>query len=87
MSVGKFMAGFLVGGAVGGILGILLAPQSGEDTRGLISEKSQEFYKDTEDSFQELQNKANNVIDDIQQKGDELLAKIHDVIKEKTGSV
>ncbi len=86
MSVGKFVAGFLVGGAVGGILGILLAPQSGEETRGLISEKSQELYNDTEESLKELQCKANTVIDDIQQKGDELLAKIQDVIKEKTCS-
>lgn len=84
MSVGKFLAGFVVGGAVGGVLGILLAPQSGEETRGLITEKSEEMYKNTEESLQELQGKANAVIDDIQQKGDDLLAKIQDLIKQKT---
>jgi len=85
MSVGKFLAGFVVGGAVGGILGILLAPQSGEETRDLISEKSQEVYKETEESLKELQYKANNAIDDLQKKGDELLAKVQDLINEKIG--
>ena len=33
MSVGKFLAGFIIGGAVGGVIGVLLAPRSGEETR------------------------------------------------------
>lgn len=33
MSAGKFLAGFIVGGMVGSIIGLLLAPQSGEETR------------------------------------------------------
>ncbi len=85
MSVGKFLAGFVVGGAVGGVLGILLAPQSGEETRGLISDKSQEMYKETEESLRDLQNQANNAINDMQRKGDELLAKVQDLINEKMG--
>lgn len=84
MCTGKFISGFIVGGVIGGVLGILLAPQSGEETRGLITEKSGEFYKNTEDQLNELQGKANAVIDDIQKKGDELLAKVSELIKEKT---
>ncbi|OGI01731.1 MAG: hypothetical protein A2Y25_06610 [Candidatus Melainabacteria bacterium GWF2_37_15] len=83
MSVGKFLSGLIVGTAVGGVIGILLAPQSGEETREFISEKSEEMYKNTEDSLKELQGKANDVIEDIQKKGDELLVKIQDLIKEK----
>ena len=44
MSVGKFFAGFLVGGAVGAIAGLLLAPQSGEETRDMIAQKSSDLY-------------------------------------------
>ena len=40
MSVGKFLAGFTVGATVGAIIGLLFAPQSGEETRDMISEKS-----------------------------------------------
>jgi len=84
MSVGKFLAGFIIGGAVGGVIGVLLAPRSGEDTRQMLSEKSNDMCKNTESSIKELQTKANAVMDDIQEKGDELLKKIQDVIKKET---
>ena len=38
MSAPKFLAGFIVGGAIGAIAGILLAPKSGEETRQLIAD-------------------------------------------------
>ena len=42
MSAGKFIAGFIVGGAVGAVIGILLAPQSGEETRAAIGKTTKE---------------------------------------------
>ena len=45
MSAGKFIAGFIVGGTVGAIIGILLAPQSGEETREAIGNKTKEAYE------------------------------------------
>ncbi|HSA07457.1 MAG TPA: YtxH domain-containing protein [Candidatus Gastranaerophilales bacterium] len=86
MSIGKFLTGFLVGSAVGGIVGLLLAPSSGEDTREIIAEKSKEMYRNTGDSVKEIQCRANEVIEDIQKKGDELLSKIQDVIKKEQHS-
>lgn len=80
MSVGKFFAGFVIGGVVGGLIGVLLAPESGEETRKKICEKSNDLYENTEDSLKELQNKANVVMDEIQQKGDDLLSKIQDAL-------
>ena len=43
MSVGKFIAGFTVGAVVGAVAGILLAPQSGEETREMIAETSKDL--------------------------------------------
>ena len=40
---GDFVAGRLVGAALGVAIGMLLAPQSGEATRELIKEKAQEW--------------------------------------------
>lgn len=80
MSVGKFFAGFIVGGLVGGVMGILLAPNSGEETRKLLGETSDDIYKNTESSIKEIQSKANVVIDDIHKKGDELLEKVQGLI-------
>ena len=36
---GAFLAGFLVGGLIGAATALLMAPQSGEETRTLIQEK------------------------------------------------
>jgi gas vesicle protein len=40
---GAFVAGFLVGGLIGAATALLMAPQSGEETRAIISEKSIEL--------------------------------------------
>lgn len=40
---GAFLAGFLIGGMVGAAVALLSAPQSGEDTRKYISDKSIEL--------------------------------------------
>ena len=83
MCIGRFLTGFIVGSAVGGILGILLAPRSGEETREMLIDKSEEVYKTTESSVKELQSKANEVMDNIQKKGDDLLCKVQDIIKQQ----
>ena len=83
MSVGKFFAGFLIGGAVGAIAGLLLAPQSGEETRDMIAQKSSDLYDKTEDSLKEIKDRAEVVVEDIQKKGDELISKIQGMLKKE----
>lgn len=41
--IGAFMAGFVIGGLVGAATALILAPQSGEETRAQIAEKSTEL--------------------------------------------
>ena len=72
MSVAKFFAGFVVGAAVGAVAGILLAPQSGEETRELIAEKSKD-----------LKDKANEIMANLQEKGDELIEKVQKLVKKE----
>ncbi len=83
MSVGKFLAGFVIGGAVGGVIGLLLAPRPGEETRQMLAEGSQDLYQNTESSIKEIHSKAQNAMDDIQKKGDELIRKVQDLISRK----
>ena len=83
MSAGKFLAGFLVGGAIGAVAGILLAPKSGEETREMIAKTSSEIYGKTEDSLKEIKEKAEVVVDDLQKKGDELIAKVQSMLKKE----
>ena len=43
MRSSDFMAGILVGVLIGGALGLLFAPEPGEDTRELVAEKARKF--------------------------------------------
>lgn len=85
MSAGKFLAGFIVGGALGAVAGILLAPQSGEETREMLNDASQDVIKKTDKTVKEIQDKADVVVSDLQKKGDEIMDKIQSLInKQKT---
>ncbi|GAB2567083.1 YtxH domain-containing protein [Spirosoma areae] len=48
----KSLPGVLVGLAVGAIVGVLLAPESGQKTRKRISSESDSFFKDLQDQLQ-----------------------------------
>lgn len=69
---GKFMAGALVGGAVGAAIGMLLAPRSGAETRELIRE--------------EFETRSRDVADSVREKGDVLREKAA-AFKEKLGEL
>lgn len=83
MSVGKFLAGFVVGGALGAVAGLLLAPQSGEETRDLLSDASKDVAKKTDMTVKEIQDKADTVVSDMQKKGDEIMEKIQTLINKQ----
>ncbi len=83
MSAGKFIAGFIVGGAVGAVIGILLAPQSGEETREAIGKTTKEAYDKAQGVVKELQAKADDVVSDMQKKGEEIISKIQEMINNK----
>ncbi len=43
MKSGDFMAGILVGVLIGGALGLLFAPEAGEDTREFVADKARKL--------------------------------------------
>lgn len=83
MSAGKFLAGFLVGGAIGAIAGILLAPQSGDETRELLNDASKDVAEKTDKTVKDIQDKADIVVSELQQKGDEIMEKIQSLINKQ----
>ncbi|MDD3436492.1 MAG: YtxH domain-containing protein [Candidatus Gastranaerophilales bacterium] len=83
MSAGRFLAGFIVGGALGAIAGVLLAPQSGDETRGLLTDMSKDVAEKTDKTVKEIQDKADTVVSDLQQKGEEIIEKIQSIINKQ----
>lgn len=60
----EFAAGLFLGGLVGAALGLLLAPQAGEDTRRQISERGIELREEVEKKAAELQDKLPSVVEE-----------------------
>jgi gas vesicle protein len=59
-----FLTGLVVGCATGLVLGILLAPQSGEETRDLLREKGIELRSRAEDLSEEGRARLQEAIDE-----------------------
>jgi gas vesicle protein len=83
MSAGKFIAGFIVGGAIGAIAGILLAPKSGEETRELLSNSAKDMIKKADETAKQIQSKADDAVSELQKKGEEIKGKLQDLINKQ----
>lgn len=71
----EFFAGLIIGGLVGAALALLLAPQSGEETRAQIREKSLEYKDRAEEGVLEASHAARQQVSTLQEKGKEVLEK------------
>lgn len=47
--IDKLILGAIIGGAIGSVLGLTLAPKKGKETRELLKEKSKQVYKKGKD--------------------------------------
>ncbi len=78
-----FFAGMIIGGLVGAAAAMMLAPQSGEDTRALLRDKGIELKEKAVDVAQDAQLRAEkalettraqleDVVDELKSRTDEL---------------
>lgn len=58
-----FFKGFLIGGSIGAVIALLLAPKSGPELRADIRRKSRELYDETEETLGEWKAEAAEVIE------------------------
>ena len=69
---GSFLSGFMIGGLVGAAVALLMAPQSGEETRVLIRDKSVELKDRTTASLEEAYARAEQAAADARVRAEEL---------------
>ena len=64
---GSFFSFFLMGGIVGAIVGLLLAPRKGQETRAELSQKSEILKEQVEDMAFQLKDRLNPTIDNVKE--------------------
>jgi gas vesicle protein len=62
--LGSFLAGFVIGGLVGAATALILAPQSGEETRQQVASKSRDLRSTSEERLQQYRERADNIVAD-----------------------
>ena len=70
---GAFLIGFLVGGLTGAVASLLLAPQSGEETRTVIKEHAIELRDKAAETAEEVFVKAEEAANDAVKRAETLL--------------
>jgi gas vesicle protein len=69
---GAFLAGFVVGGLVGAAVALLLAPQTGEETRTLIHDRSIELKDKAVERAEEARVKAEAAAAEARARAEEI---------------
>ena len=75
---GAFLVGFIVGGLSGAVVALLFAPQTGEETRALIKDKSIELRDKAQISAEEAIARAEAAAADARARADDLARQLRD---------
>jgi gas vesicle protein len=67
-----FLIGFLIGGITGAVVSLLIAPQSGEETRALIRDKAIELGDKASETAEDAYARAEAAAAEARTKADEL---------------
>ena len=74
--LGSFLAGFVIGGLIGAGVALLMAPQTGEETRALITDKSIELRDRAVETAGEVQTRATDYAQQTAERYDEQVQRI-----------
>jgi gas vesicle protein len=85
--LGAFLAGFVIGGLVGAATALILAPQSGEETRTQIAHKSEELRRAGEERVHQYRELADQVAHEYRDKAEELITDTRGRVQEAGGRV
>jgi gas vesicle protein len=71
--IGAFFAGVLIGGLVGAATALLLAPQTGEETRRTIGRYGNDFRDRAQDSFEDARERADATLADARRRAERII--------------
>ena len=80
---GAFLIGFVVGGLTGAVAALLFAPQSGEETRAVIKEKSIELRDKAAEQAELVASKAQKFAGDAKVRGKEAYENVKKAVSKK----
>ena len=87
--VWSFLLGLLLGGVTGALAMLLLAPQSGKETRGQIRQQGIELrdqtVKSVEGAMTQARGKARQITDDVREQAGELQQRGQDLLADQRG--
>jgi gas vesicle protein len=75
---GAFLVGFIVGGLSGAVVALLFAPQTGEETRALIKDKSIELRDRAQQSAEEALARAEAAAAEARARADDLARQLRE---------
>lgn len=75
---GAFLVGFIVGGLSGAVVALLFAPQTGEETRAIIKDKSIELRDRAQISAEEAIARAEAAAADARARADDLARQLRE---------
>jgi len=75
---GAFLVGFIVGGLTGAVVALLFAPQSGEETRALIKDKSIELRDRAASSAEDVIARAEAAAAEARARAEELAKEVRE---------
>ncbi|AOX02370.1 gas vesicle protein [Moorena producens PAL-8-15-08-1] len=75
-SAGAFIGGMLLGSAVGTVVGLLIAPRTGRDTRKLLKKSADALPELAEDLSSSVQLQADRLSDSTLRNWDDTLARL-----------
>lgn len=75
---GAFLVGFVVGGLTGAVVALLFAPQSGEETRSLIKDKSIELRDKAQMTAEEALARAEAAAAEARKRAEELTSDLRE---------
>ena len=75
---GAFLVGFIVGGLTGSVVALMFAPQSGEETRALIKDKSIELRDKAQITAEEAIARAEAAAAEARARADDLARQLRE---------